>query len=935
MKKIKKTNFLFIFILVACLSAGLFFVLSQSERAMAGQTDTARAASSTLTIDANGGFYSGAKTIAHEVGVRYVLGAPTRPGFTFKGWALENGNGKISTLGKPSVKLVDGFFANSDNNVKVYNNLPNGTVSFEYLSSPRDLNFPHSTRVLEITTAGEASPDLGGFTTNLYSYANATFYTVIYAKIPVGYTIHAQANQHGGNTQDRWETDNQGTGKWKTYIYKWQCGDSGTFSTINFFNINGPAATASNPLKWQIAYVGTYDATGLNVTGPQTMASSTTFTYGSEDSKIVALWEAIEVNVNIDVDGGEYQGETSFVTNGGTLIGISTPEKEGYIFTGWTINGSGRMVEPQELTSGKTFNGTSDYVSLGRKYMYTDKFVFSAWAYMDDWNEMQTKNLRIISCAEGGGWNLQVGQGGCIDFIAYQTGVGYAETLSDTRWDSLSSGWHNFVGTFTGSEIVLYIDNNFIAKSSAFTNNSIYYCPTNSIIIGAEPGGGTSIDGLYFKGQIKNVMILNDVVYDVYNMTSQDQTQYFLTGNGDVSFTANWVETWASSDVVLEEIGSSYHVSTAEELGAIARMSLFEGQTFARKFIFLEDDIDLSGKLWLPISAFNTEFAGYFVGGGHTISGLSTYRYFEDSDTRFAAAGLIGRSNKGAEISNLRLTDVDIIGGSHVGGFVGHAFNTSISFCVLDSGFVDSRWEGGGIVGYSWDSYVAKCINRARIMAAYPGGIAGANYNQSEVQGSINFGILTSSSRAMCSIGGGIVGVNHNRISGCINYGRIMSSGDLGDIGGIAGWIQKDGEIMDCANYGIIDCDGNLRNAGAIVGKIVDGIELNLSYCSSISKIIAKNGVNNDYIFVGGTSKPSNSYANYASVGIDNGSGTTIIKQVSGLKNPRAFDSSFRCVEGINNNLPMQRYLFSVAQACPSQSNIYANYLSDFTVCEV
>ncbi len=137
------------------------------------------------------------------------------------------------------------------------------------------------------------------------------------------------------------------------------------------------------------------------------------------------------------------------------------------------------------------------------------------------------------------------------------------------------------------------------------------------------------------------------------------------------------------------------------------------------------------------------------------------------------------------------------------------------------------------------------------------------------------------------------------------------------------------------SNYGIIDCDGNLRNAGAIVGKIVDGIESNLSYCSSISKIIAKNGVNNDYIFVGGTSKPSNSYANYASVGIDNGSGTTIIKQVSGLKNPRAFDSSFRCVEGINNNLPMQRYLFKVAQACPSQSNIYANYLSDFTVCEV
>ena len=291
---------------------------------------------SQVTVNANGGTYSGSTSITQDKGTNIQLGVPTRPGYTFKGWVAKNGNGTFSTFGQTHDKTTDGFFDWSSNNVTVYNNEDNGTVTHEYISKPADLDLPNSKRVLQIKTTGSASPGHGGFTNSLPTYANGVFYTVIHAKIPVGYSISPASNAHGNNYNDGWLTDWFGTGTWKTYIYKWGCGSSGNFSTVNFFYIyGGETPTPENPLIWQVAYVGTYDATGKNVS--ENGSQATTYTTGVGDASIVALWDANEYNVVFDANGGSGTMQSQKHIYGyDKALTANSFTRNGYIFLGWS-----------------------------------------------------------------------------------------------------------------------------------------------------------------------------------------------------------------------------------------------------------------------------------------------------------------------------------------------------------------------------------------------------------------------------------------------------------------------------------------------------------------------------------------------------------------------------------------------------------------------
>ena len=81
------------------------------------------------------------------------------------------------------------------------------------------------------------------------------------------------------------------------------------------------------------------------------------------------------------------------------------------------------------------------------------------------------------------------------------------------------------------------------------------------------------------------------------------------------------------------------------------------------------NDLDLSGINWDPIgtggAGDNKYFKGVFDGNGHTIKNLTINRPDEDT------VGLFGSISSGAEIKNLGLTDVDVIGNDYVGGLVG------------------------------------------------------------------------------------------------------------------------------------------------------------------------------------------------------------------------------------------------------------------------
>ena len=89
-------------------------------------------------------------------------------------------------------------------------------------------------------------------------------------------------------------------------------------------------------------------------------------------------------------------------------------------------------------------------------------------------------------------------------------------------------------------------------------------------------------------------------------------------------------------------------ITSAAELAWVA-WKCIQGTTFAEYTILLENDIDLSGHLWMPIggrdqdgngSDFTNPFSGVFDGVGHKISGLV---YYDDASHTFGKySGLFG-----------------------------------------------------------------------------------------------------------------------------------------------------------------------------------------------------------------------------------------------------------------------------------------------------
>lgn len=90
-------------------------------------------------------------------------------------------------------------------------------------------------------------------------------------------------------------------------------------------------------------------------------------------------------------------------------------------------------------------------------------------------------------------------------------------------------------------------------------------------------------------------------------------------------------------------------ITSAAELAWVA-WKCMQGTTFAEYTILLENDIDLSGHLWMPIGGRDkdgnggnqaTAFSGTFDGQGHSITGLTIYDTSTDLSRYHALFGSI------------------------------------------------------------------------------------------------------------------------------------------------------------------------------------------------------------------------------------------------------------------------------------------------------
>lgn len=201
--------------------------------------------------------------------------------------------------------------------------------------------------------------------------------------------------------------------------------------------------------------------------------------------------------------------------------------------------------------------GEGKFIALDKSLKYEKKFTVNIWAYMNNWADYGNDTMRIISCTEDGGWNLESSEGKII-FAIYDYGNGYRHASSDSKWADLGSGWHMFTLIFDGSYAKLYIDSVYHASTGKFTGGKVKYNSTNTIFIGAEAeSSATTPVGYYFDGIIRKDILILDYALDesVLDYLYHERNTNWKNGERRTSFDAvSDTILWAGA--VTSDLGS-------------------------------------------------------------------------------------------------------------------------------------------------------------------------------------------------------------------------------------------------------------------------------------------------------------------------------------------------------------------------------------------
>ena len=246
------------------------------------------------------------------------------------------------------------------------------------------------------------------------------------------------------------------------------------------------------------------------------------------------------------------------------------------------------------------------------------------------------------------------------------------------------------------------------------------------------------------------------------------------------------------------------------------------------KYILM-NDIDLSSySNWDPIGEIDMDtgtgqgFTGVLDGNGYTISNLTINRPDEDYVGLFCST--LGQSGMG-EIKNLRLTDVNVVGGKSVGTLTGYGANISNCFA---SGDVTCTVQGGLLMGIGGGNIVG-CYTEGSVTGldgqTYYGNVGGLmgmaiGANVSECCSDVI--LKTNSTNADIGSGGLIGMIQSGSISNCYTKGEVSSGVYVGGIAGISlsSNINNSFSMMESSGLGYIggiagtiDVDSSLTNS--------------------------------------------------------------------------------------------------------------------------
>ena len=113
--------------------------------------------------------------------------------------------------------------------------------------------------------------------------------------------------------------------------------------------------------------------------------------------------------------------------------------------------------------------------------------------------------------------------------------------------------------------------------------------------------------------------------------------------------------------------GAEHHIKTADEFVAFSN-NVNKGTSYSGYTVFLDSDIDLTGKAINPIGSQKKYFIGSFDGQGHVISNLQMLV----SSSTYCLSGLFGYTT-GATVKNVVMDESCSITNSVNGGYVSMA----------------------------------------------------------------------------------------------------------------------------------------------------------------------------------------------------------------------------------------------------------------------
>lgn len=388
---------------------------------------------------------------------------------------------------------------------------------------------------------------------------------------------------------------------------------------------------------------------------------------------------------------------------------------------------------------------------------------------------------------------------------------------------SVDTGTYSYQGTITytfteEAEVSVYGHVNALTVNApeATVNN---YSSVNKVTI-QQVGANSYHEYGYAKTLVVAATAVKaNIVIEKTGMVEEVDT----SAAPDCKFTNNGYVYRRNGEPDTDTTTYVYEITTAEELASF-RDKVNGGQTFAGLKVALKADVDISGKVWVPIAYDSREnygkegylyFAGTFDGENHTVNGLSNQGFQPTVlrvDTYGTGSGVPEKNNylygffgilQGATVKNLNMTNVNIateeILLDSVGAIAGFASGSvTIENCTA-SGSIEGQDAVAGIIGriYTYEKdvqvLIKDCTNNIDIVTSgdKAAGILGFGYPKdgAPANGYIVIENCTNTGRIEAALYAGGIAVSEGSTEGkyftakgCSNTGEIVGKTNVGQI---------------------------------------------------------------------------------------------------------------------------------------------------------